>query len=133
MQDVLSCHCFLADAAFSEGYIFRNTTVEVMSNHDHIERLIGRIQGVRSRWSCRSWEDICFAAYFDKVRGVSPAGSFGVEGVDGSTLERRDSAFDETAFVQRVGMNRNLHIHLICDRETAIDGSRSCTPVFMNL
>src|SRR6476659_10215287 len=28
-------------------------------------------------------------------------------------------------------MNGNLHIHVICDREAAIDGSGSCTPVFM--
>src|SRR5215471_18809226 len=30
-------------------------------------------------------------------------------------------------------MNSDLHIHVIRDREAAIDGSRSCTPVFMKL
>src|SRR5262249_322665 len=101
--------------------------------HDHIERLIGGVHGVGSRRSCRSWEDIYFTAHFDEVRGMPPTGSFGVKGMDSPAFERCDSPFDETALVLMVGMNGNLYIHVIRDREAAIDGSRSCTPVFMKL
>src|SRR4029077_13369763 len=113
MQDVFGRYCFLADAALGEGDILRNTTVEVMSDHDHIERLIGRIHCVRTRRSCRSWKDICLTAHLDDVRGMPATGSFRVKRVDCSALESCDSAFDETALVQCVGMNSNLNIHVI--------------------
>src|SRR5262249_24146486 len=99
VQNVLGRHCFLTDAALREGHILRNTAVEVMSDHDHIERLIGGVHGVGSRRSCRSWEDICFTAHFDEVRGMPPTGSFGVKGMDSPAFERCDSPFDETALV----------------------------------
>src|SRR5260221_5553129 len=61
------------------------------------------------------------------------AGAFGMKGVNGSALEGRDCIFDKPALVQRVGVNGNLHIHLIRDREAAIDGGWGSAPVFMKL
>ncbi len=104
-----------------------------MSDHDHIEGLIGRIHRVGARRSCRSGKDICLPAHLDDVRGMPATGPFGVKGVDGSALEGCDSGFDKTALVQRVGVDGNLHIHVIGDREAAIDGGGSRTPVFMKL
>ena len=60
-----------------------------------------------------------------------PPGSFGVKCVNGSALEGRDSIFDKAAFVQRVGVDENLDIHLVGHGQTAVDGRGSRTPVFM--
>src|SRR5258707_11076377 len=58
-------------------------------------------------------------------------GPFGVKAVDGSTLESCDSIFDKTTLVQRVGVDKDLHIHVIRDGETAIDSCGGRTPIFM--
>src|SRR5262245_17313097 len=115
MQNVLCRYCFFADTALGKGDILRNTTIEVMSNHDHVEGFLGRIHCVRPRRSRRSWEDICLTAHFDDVRGMPATGTFGVKGVNGSALEGCDSILDKTALVQRVGMDGNLHVHVIRD------------------
>src|SRR5260221_8256132 len=61
------------------------------------------------------------------------AGAFGMKGVNGSALEGRDCIFDKPALVQGVGVNGNLHIHLIRDREAAIDGGGRSAPIFMKV
>src|SRR5262245_55892059 len=61
------------------------------------------------------------------------AGPFGVKGMNGSPLECRHGIFDKAALVQRVSVDGNLHIHVVGDRKTAIDGGRSRTPVLMKL
>src|SRR5258708_34809441 len=99
MQNVLGRYCFLADAVLCEGDVLRNTTVEVMGDHYHIEGLFERIHRVRPRRTCRGWDDICFTAHFDNVRGMPATGSFGVKAVNGSALESCDSIFDKAAFV----------------------------------
>src|SRR4029077_3343970 len=60
-------------------------------------------------------------------------GSFGVKGVNRSSLEGGDCILDKDAFVQRVRVDKNLDIHVIRHREGAIDGGRGRTPVFMKL
>src|SRR4029077_11132694 len=99
MQEVLCRNCFLADAALGEGKILRNPTIKVMSDHDHVERFVGRIHGVGSRRTCRSWKDIGLTAHFDDVRSMPATGAFGVKGVYRSALESCDRIFDKTALV----------------------------------
>src|SRR5690349_20261306 len=64
---------------------------------------------------------------------MATAGSLGMKRVNGPALEGPDRIFDKTTFVQRVSVNKDLNIHLICDRETAINGAGCCAPVFMEL
>src|SRR5580704_4220783 len=64
---------------------------------------------------------------------MSAASALGVKGVDGPALEGGDGIFDETALVQRVGVDGNLHIQVVRDREATIDGGRGRTPVFVEL
>src|SRR5215510_15039682 len=97
MQNILGRYCFLANAALGEGDIFRNPTVEVMGDHDHIEGLFGRIHCVRPCRSSRRGDDISLTAHFDDVRGMPATGSFGVKRVNGSALEGCDGMFDKTA------------------------------------
>src|SRR5438445_591625 len=133
MQNVFGRYGFLADAALGKGDVLGNTSVEVMSDHYHIERLFKRIHREGPRRSCRRWDDIRLTAHLDDVGGVAATGSFGVKGVNSSSLEGCDSILDKAAFVQGVSVDENLHIHVIRDREAAIDGGWGRTPVFMKL
>ena len=69
----------------------------------------------------------------DDVRRVAAAGALGVIGVDGAALERRDRGFDEARFVERVGVDRHLHVHLVRHREAAVDRRRRRAPVLVQL
>src|SRR6266853_2307968 len=133
MQNILRRDGFLANPALGEGDIFRNSWIVVMGDHHHIEGLIKRIYCVWSRWSRRGWNDVWFAADLDNVRGVSAARPFRVKCVNGSALECGDRIFDETAFVERVCMDKNLHVHVVRNRQTAVNGRGCCTPVLMKL
>ena len=102
-----------------------------MGDHHHIEGLIKRICSVWSRWSRGRRDDVWFAAHLDNVRGVSAARPFRVKRVNGSALERGDRIFDETAFVERVCMDKNLHVHVIRNRQATVNRRGGCTPVFV--
>src|ERR1700747_872331 len=133
MENVFGCDGFLPNSALGESKVFRNSPVEVMGNHHHIERLIKRIRSVWPRWSRRSWNYVWFAADLDDVRGMSATGSFRMKCMNGPALEGCDCIFDEAAFVERVGMNKNLHVHVICDRQAGINSGGCRTPVLMKL
>src|SRR5260370_32944398 len=133
MQNVLGRYRFLPDAALGESNVLRNAAIQMVSYHHHVERLFDRIRGVGPRWSCRRRNDFRLPAHFDDVRGMPATSPFGVKCVNGSTLERRDGIFDKAAFVQCIGVDKNLDIHLIRDRKAAINGGASRAPVLMKL
>ena len=54
-----------------------------------------------------------------------------MERVDGAPLDRGDGVFDKPRFIQGVGMDADLHIHLIRDRQASVNGGGCCSPVFM--
>ena len=62
---------------------------------------------------------------------MAAAGAFGVEGVDGAALHRRDGIFDEAALVQGVGVDHHLHVEGVGDAEAAVDRRRGGAPVLM--
>src|ERR1700733_4834900 len=102
MQNVLGRNGFLSNPALGECDIFRNSRIEVMGDHHHIEGLITRICRIWSRWSRRRWNDVWFAADLNDVRGVSTARAFRVKRVNGSAFEGGDRTFHETTLVQRI-------------------------------
>src|SRR5215469_9273879 len=108
MQNILCRDGLFANPALGECKVFRHSRIEVMRDHHHIEGLIEGIYRIGSSWSGRRWNDVWFGAYLDDVGRMSAACPFGVKGVNGSSLEGRDCIFDETAFVERIGMNKNL-------------------------
>src|SRR5580700_3769112 len=87
MQNILRCYSLLADSTFSEGNILGNASVEVMSDHNHIESLFERIRRVRPRRTCRRRNYICLATNFDNVWSMSSTRPFRVKSVNGSTLK----------------------------------------------
>src|SRR5215510_9181243 len=115
MENVFGGDGLLANPALGEGKVFRNSWIKMMRDHHHIESFIQRIHRVRPSWSRGGWNDVGFAADFNDIRGMSAARSFRVKRVNGSALEGRDCVLDETAFVERVGMNKDLHVHVVCD------------------
>src|SRR5580704_757184 len=58
---------------------------------------------------------------------------FSMKAVNSSALEGCNSVLDKAALIQRVGMDKNLHIHVIGDGKTAIDCGRGSAPVFVKL
>src|SRR5580700_5139645 len=113
MQNVFGRNGLLPNPALCEGNVFSNSRIEVMGDHHHIEGLIKRIDSVWSRWSRRRWNDVWLAADFDDVWGMSTSRPFGVKCMDSPAFEGGDGAFHETTLVQRIGMDKNLHIHVI--------------------
>ncbi|MNE91165.1 hypothetical protein D3C80_1887440 [compost metagenome] len=56
-----------------------------------------------------------------------------MEGMDRAPLEGVERVFDEAAFVQRIGVDRNLNIEPVCNRQAIIDRGWCRTPVLMQL
>ncbi len=48
-------------------------------------------------------------------------------------LKARDRVLDEARFVQRVGVDRDLHVEFVGDAETGVDRRRRRAPVFVQL
>ena len=74
---------------------------------------------------------LAFPAHADDVRRVPATRAFGMERVDRASLERADGIFHETAFVQRVRMNGNLHIEFVRHAQAAVDGSGRRAPILV--
>ena len=133
MQDVFGGDRLSPDPGFCKSNIFGDRRIEVMANHQHIQVLIQRIQGVGSSGIRRRRQHIRLTTDFDDVGCMSAACSFSVVGVDGTILERSDRIFDKSAFIQSIGMNRYLHIIFIGNAEASINCCGSGSPVFMQL
>src|SRR5580704_4753201 len=133
MQNIFGGNGFFANPALRECDIFRDSGIEMMGHHHHVESLFKRVHRIGSRWGRGRWNHVWFAADLDYVGGVSTSGSLGVERVNSSTLESSNCIFDEAAFIQRVCVDQNLHVHVVRDRQTAVDGRWCRTPVFMKL
>ena len=115
MQNIFRCDGFFADAAFGEGHVFGDIGVQMVADHQHIEMFFERIHRKRSRWVSRRGDDIGFTANLDDVGRMAAAGAFGMKRVNRSTLERVDSVFNKATFVQRVGVDHHLDVHVIGD------------------
>ena len=76
------------NARLGERNVLRNLGVEVMANHEHIEMLVERVDGVRPRWIGRGRKDVGLAANANDVGRVATTGALGMEGVDRTALER---------------------------------------------
>ena len=49
VQDVLGGNGFAADAAFGKGHVLGDGRVQVMADHQHVEVLIHRVDGIGQR------------------------------------------------------------------------------------
>ena len=104
-----------------------------MADHQHVEVLIQRVPRERHRRICGRRQDVGLAAQPDDVGGVAASGAFGVIGVNRPAADRGDGVLDEPGLVQRVGVDRHLHVELVGDRQTRVDGRRRRAPVLVKL
>ena len=104
----------------------------MVAHHDHVEMFVEGIAGVGVGRVGRGRQAVGLAGDADDVRRVAAAGALGVIHVDGAALDGGQGVFEEARFVQRVGVELDLKIHFVGDREAAIDGRRHGAPIFVN-
>src|SRR5687768_559274 len=105
----------------------------MMTNHQHIEMFIQRVDGVWPRGIRRTRQHIGFSTNANDVRRVPAASAFRMIGVNRAALEGLDASLDKRRFVQGVGVDGYLDIMLLGDGEAAVDRSGGGTPIFMQL
>ena len=128
VQNVLGRDRFAADAAFGEGHVLGQILVEMMADHQHVEMLVERVDGVGPRGIGGTGQHVRLAADADDVRRMAAAGAFGVIGVNRAAFERRDRRLDEARFVERVGVDRHLHVVLLGDASGSNRSRRAWCP-----
>ena len=133
VQHVLGGDRLGADARFGEREVLGDPRVEVVADHQHVEMLVHGVHGERHRRVGRRGQAVRLAAHADDVGRVTAAGALGVVRVNGPPLERADRVLDEPALVERVGVDRDLHVELVGDAERAVDRRRRRPPVFVEL
>ena len=131
VQDILGRNGFAANARLGKRHILGNGRVEVMAHHQHVEMLVDRVDGEGHRRIRRRWEHIRLAAGLDDVGRMSATGTLGVKRADGAPANRLQRGFDKPSLVDRVRMDRDLHIVLVRDRKTVVDCGGCGAPVFV--
>ncbi len=133
VKDIFGGNRLCTYARFRKGHVFRNRGAQVMAHHEHVEVLVQRVDRERHRGIRGGRQTIRLAANLDDVRRVTAARAFGVVSVNRASLERANRILDVAGFVDRVGMNRDLHVKLFRHGESAIDCRGSSAPVFVQL
>jgi hypothetical protein len=133
VENVLGGDRLAPDPRFGKRDVFGNRRVEVMAHHQHVEVLVDRVDGVRARRVGRRRQHVRLAARPDDVGRMAAARALGVVRVDRAAADRVERRLDEAGFVQRVSMDRDLHVHLVGDLERGVDRRRRRAPVFVQL
>src|SRR6185312_762895 len=92
-----------------------------------------RVDRVGHRRIGRGRQHVLLARQPDDVRRMAAARPLGVESGDGAALEGGARGLDEARFVQRVGVDRDLHVHAVGDGEAIVDRRRRGAPVLVQL
>ena len=133
MQDILGRDGFPADAAFGECHVFGDGFIQMVTDHQHVQMFVYRVDGEGPCRVGRGGQNKAFAADFDNVRGVAAACAFGMKRVDGAALHGLYRMFDKPGFVQRVCVDHHLHIHRIGHAKAAINRGGGCSPILVQL
>ena len=133
VQDVLGGDGLTPDAAFGKGDVLGDGAVEVVADHKHVQMLFDRVDRVGHRRVGRGGDDVLAGHDLHDVGRMAAARAFGMKGVDGAPADGRQRVFNKAGFVQRVGMDHHLHIHLVGDRQAAVDRGGRGAPVLMQL
>ena len=133
LQHVLGSDGFRAHPAFCERHVGWHVGVEVVAHHDHVEQLCLAVDAIGQGRVGRTRQHVELAGHADNVRGVATTRTFGVEGVNGAAFKGINGVFDVAAFVQAVGVDRDLHVHFIGNAQRVAQGVGGGAPVFMDL
>ena len=133
VQNIFGGDGFAANPAFRERDIFGQARVEVMTDHQHVEMFVDRVDSVGTGWICGTGQDVRFAANTNDVGRMAAAGAFGVISVDDPAVDGFERGFDKTGLVEGVRVDGDLDVVLVCDFQAAIDCGRRGPPVFVKL
>ncbi len=102
------------DARFGERDVLRNRWVQMVTDHQHVQMLVDGIYRIRTRGFVDEGSTFGSPQAPDDVRTCRCAARrFGVIGVDRAALEGREGVLDEARFVQRIRMDRDLHVQAL--------------------
>ena len=104
--------------------------VEVVADHDHVEEFRLRVDAERKRGIGGTRQHVGLSGHADDVRRVTAARAFGV---DDAAFHGGDGVFHVTGFVERVGVDGNLHVHLVGHGKRGADDGGHGAPVLMDL
>ena len=131
MQNIFRRNRFRANPRFGKGHILGNVRIQMMADHQHIQMLAQRINRERHRRIRRGGQAVRLAAHFDNVRRMAAARAFRMVGMDRAAFESVDRILHEARFVQRVGVDRDLHVIGLGHCERTIDRRRRRPPILM--
>src|SRR5690554_3401983 len=131
VQDVFRRDGFPADAGIGKGNVFRDVRVQVVAHHQHVQVFIDGVHGVGPRGVSGRRQYEILRAGRDDVRSVATAGTFGMKGVNATTLEGGQGVFHKAGFVQGVGVDGHLDVVLVGHGQAVVDAGRGGAPVFV--
>ena len=123
-----------ADAALGEGQVLGDRRVEVVAHHQHVEVLVERVDGVGHRRVGRRRQDVRPRPTTRMMSGAWPPPAPSVWKVaDRAALDGGDGVLDEARFVERVGVDRHLHVGGVGHVQAVVDRRRRGAPVLVQL
>ena len=87
-----------------------------MAHHQHVEVIVEGVAGVVMCRVGATGKQVGLPADFDDVWCMATARPLCMKGMDRAAFDCGDGVFHEAGFVERVGVDANLHIHLIGHR-----------------
>ncbi len=94
------------------------------------------IQGIdreRHGGICGRRQTVCLAANLNDIRSVAASGALNVVCVNRASLECANRVLHKPRFVDRVCVDRDLHVEFFRNAKRTIDGRWRRAPVFMKL
>ena len=133
VQHVLGGNRLRTNPRIGKRHVLGHLRRQVMADHQHVEMLVQRVPRERHRRVGGRRAARWLAAETDDVGRVAAAGAFGVIRVNRAAVDRRDRVLDETGLVERVGVDRDLHVEFVGDRQALVDGRGRRAPVLVQL
>ena len=131
MQYVFRRNRLAANPRFSESQVFGNRWIKVMTHHKHVEMLVNGVDCVWHGRIGRGRQKVIGANDFQHVGGMTTTCAFSVKRAQSAPFGRSNRVFNKARFVQRVRVNRHLHVVLIGNVQTVVDGSGCGAPIFV--
>ena len=78
-------------------------------------------------------QEVVFAHHFQNVGRMAAARAFGVEGAQAAAFGGGDGVLHKAGFVERVGVDGDLHVGLFGHAQAVADGCGRGAPVFVQL
>ena len=129
VQQILGGDGLGPDARFGEGDVLGNLRVEMMADHQHVEMLV---DGVDREGPGRDWWTR--AARWPRRRRVMMSGAWPPPAPSlwkvwmVRPLNARMRVLDEAGLVERVGVDRDLHVEFVGHVEAGVDRRRAWCP-----